>query len=56
MATNSGLHWPAYCFLRRPGLIVYQFLEPIPAGLRRREFMQLLEARLEGASSLLLAE
>jgi 1-acyl-sn-glycerol-3-phosphate acyltransferase len=56
MATNSGLHWPAHGFIRRPGLIVYQFLEPIPAGLRRREFMQLLEARLEGASSLLLAE
>jgi 1-acyl-sn-glycerol-3-phosphate acyltransferase len=56
MATNSGVHWPAHGFIRRPGLIVYQFLEPIPAGLRRGQFMQLLEERLEGASSLLLAE
>lgn len=56
MATNSGVHWPAHGFLRRPGVIVYRFLEPIPAGLRRGEFMRLLEERLETASSLLLAE
>ncbi|MEO8927335.1 MAG: lysophospholipid acyltransferase family protein [Caulobacteraceae bacterium] len=56
MATNSGLHWPAHGFLRRPGVIVYQFLEPIPAGLRRREFMRTLEARLEAASLALLEE
>jgi 1-acyl-sn-glycerol-3-phosphate acyltransferase len=56
MATNSGVHWLAHGFIRRPGVIVYQFLEAIPAGLSRREFMRVLEARLEGASSLLLAE
>jgi 1-acyl-sn-glycerol-3-phosphate acyltransferase len=56
LATNSGMHWPAHGFIRRPGLIVYEFLEPIPAGLRRAEFMQLLEARLEEASSRLLVE
>ena len=26
MATNSGVHWPAHGFLRRPGVIVYAFL------------------------------
>ncbi len=56
MATNSGVHWPAHGFIRRPGVIVYQFLEPIPAGLRRAEFMRTLEARLEVASTALLAE
>jgi len=56
MATNSGVHWPAHGLLRRPGVIVYQFLEPIQAGLRRGEFMRILEERLETASSLLLAE
>jgi 1-acyl-sn-glycerol-3-phosphate acyltransferase len=56
LATNSGVHWPAHGFIRRPGLIVYEFLEPIPAGLRRREFMELLEERLEAASSRLLVE
>ena len=56
MATNSGAHWPARGFLRRPGVIVYQFLEPIPVGLRRGEFMRTLEARLEAASAALLVE
>ena len=32
LATNSGVHWPAHGFIRRPGVIVYEFLEPIPAG------------------------
>jgi 1-acyl-sn-glycerol-3-phosphate acyltransferase len=56
MATNSGAHWPAHGFLRRPGLIVYEFLEPIPAGLHRAAFMRQLEERIEAASSRLLAE
>jgi 1-acyl-sn-glycerol-3-phosphate acyltransferase len=54
MATNSGVHWPAHGFLRRPGVIVYEFLAPIPAGLPRAEFMRVLEARLEAASTALL--
>jgi 1-acyl-sn-glycerol-3-phosphate acyltransferase len=56
MATNSGAHWPAHGFIRRPGIIVYEFLEPIPAGLHRATFMRLLEERIEAASSRLLAE
>jgi 1-acyl-sn-glycerol-3-phosphate acyltransferase len=54
MATNSGEHWPPHGLVRTPGLIVYEFLEPIPPGLDRREFMQVLEARLEAGSRALL--
>jgi 1-acyl-sn-glycerol-3-phosphate acyltransferase len=54
MATNSGVHWPAHGFLRRPGLVVYEFLEPLPPGLERDEFMRLLKERLEVASRALL--
>ena len=56
LATNSGVHWPAHGFIRRPGTVVFEFLEPIPAGLKRGEFMKTLEARIEGASNALLAE
>ena len=56
MATNSGAHWPAHGFLRRPGTVVFEFLEPIPAGLKRGEFMKELQARIETASNALLAE
>ncbi|MGH7025598.1 MAG: lysophospholipid acyltransferase family protein [Caulobacteraceae bacterium] len=54
MATNSGQHWPAHGLIRRPGTIVYEFLEPIPPGLDRREFMRLLEERTEAGSRALL--
>ena len=54
MATNSGEHWPPHGLVRTPGLIVYEFLEPIPPGLDRRAFMQVLEARLEAGSQALL--
>ncbi len=56
MATNSGVHWPAHGFLRRPGRIVYEFLPPIPPGLNRADFMATLEQRLEAASKALLPE
>jgi 1-acyl-sn-glycerol-3-phosphate acyltransferase len=55
MATNSGVHWPAHGFLRRPGLIVYEFLPPIPPGLKRDEFMRRLQSEVEAASNALLA-
>jgi 1-acyl-sn-glycerol-3-phosphate acyltransferase len=54
MATNSGKHWPAKGFLRHPGTIVYEFLPPIPAGLKRAEFMRTLEERIETHSNALL--
>ncbi len=56
MATNSGAHWPPHGFIRRPGTIVYEFLEPIPAGLHRAAFMRELETRIETASTRLLGE
>jgi 1-acyl-sn-glycerol-3-phosphate acyltransferase len=37
-------------------VIVYEFLEPIPPGLKRAEFMRLLQERIETASNRLLAE
>jgi 1-acyl-sn-glycerol-3-phosphate acyltransferase len=54
IATNSGVHWPAHGFKRYPGTIVFEFLPPIPAGLKRAEFMAELENRIETASTALL--
>ena len=52
VATNSGVHWKA--FARIPGTIVFEYLEPIPPGLKRAEFMRVLEERIETASNALL--
>jgi 1-acyl-sn-glycerol-3-phosphate acyltransferase len=54
MATNAGVHWPAHGVLRHPGTIVYEYLEPIPPGLKRAEFMRVLQERIETASTALL--
>jgi 1-acyl-sn-glycerol-3-phosphate acyltransferase len=53
-ALNSGLFWTG--FIKRPGTIVLEFLEPIPPGLRSRDFMKLLEERIETATARLVAE
>lgn len=55
VATNAGVHWPAHGFLRKPGTIVFEYLEPIQPGLKRAEFMRILEDRIETASRKLLA-
>ena len=54
VATNSGVHLSARGVLRSTGVIVYEFLPPIPPGLKRAEFMAELERRIETASNALL--
>ena len=54
VATNSGVHWPAHGFLRRPGVIVFEYLEPLPAGMKRADFMRQMQERIEAASIALL--
>jgi len=56
VATNSGVHWSARGQTIHRGTIVFEFLEPIPPGLKRAEFMRLLRERNETASAKLLAE
>jgi 1-acyl-sn-glycerol-3-phosphate acyltransferase len=54
VATNSGVHWPAHGILRRPGVIVFEYLEPLPAGMKRADFMRQMQERIEAASTALL--
>jgi 1-acyl-sn-glycerol-3-phosphate acyltransferase len=56
VALNSGLFWPRRSLIRHPGTIVVEFLDPIPPGLSRKEFRELLETRLEAAAQRLVAE
>jgi 1-acyl-sn-glycerol-3-phosphate acyltransferase len=56
VAHNSGLFWGRRSFVKRPGRIVVEFLEPIQAGLDRKAFMALLQQRLEAASDRLIEE
>jgi len=56
VALNSGLFWPRRSFLRRPGVVLMEFLEPIQPGLERGVFFALLQSRLEDATNALVAE
>jgi 1-acyl-sn-glycerol-3-phosphate acyltransferase len=56
VALNSGLFWPRRSFARKPGTIVVEILEPIPHGLPRRDFLPLLQSRIETATARLVAE
>ncbi len=52
VALDSGRYWQG--FAKYPGTISLQFLETIPSGLKRRDFMALLERRIEDATARLL--
>jgi len=55
MTHNSGLFWQGW-FLRKPGTVIVEYLEPIPPGLKRHEFMDVLKAQLEAATNRILGE
>ncbi|WP_375174497.1 lysophospholipid acyltransferase family protein [Pseudooceanicola sp.] len=55
-ATNVGIFWPRRGILRKPGLAVVEFLEPIEPGLDRETFMKRLEADVEVASDKLMTD
>ncbi len=56
VALNSGIYWPRRRFIRNPGTIVVQILDPIGPGMPRDVFFADLQARLEEASHALLRE
>lgn len=56
VATNAGVFWPRRGVYRKPGVAVVEFLEPIPPGLPKEDFLAKLEAEVETASDRLLVE
>jgi 1-acyl-sn-glycerol-3-phosphate acyltransferase len=56
VALNSGLFWPRRSLKRYPGTIIVEFLDPIPPGLSKRDFLPRLQETIETASNRLIAE
>jgi 1-acyl-sn-glycerol-3-phosphate acyltransferase len=56
VALNSGLFWPRRKFLRYPGVIILQVLDPIPPGLDKGAFAERLKRDIESATAQLIAE
>lgn len=56
LATNSGVYMDPGGLVKKRGTVVVQILAPIPPGLKRAEFMSVLQERLESGSAALLSE
>lgn len=56
VATNLGLRWQCEDWEKTPGIAVIEFLDPIPAGLPKAEFIARLEAAVETNTDRLIAE
>jgi 1-acyl-sn-glycerol-3-phosphate acyltransferase len=56
IALNSGVYWRRREFVKHPGKVLVEFLDPIPAGLDRQTFMRGLEQAIEGGTARLVAE
>jgi 1-acyl-sn-glycerol-3-phosphate acyltransferase len=54
VALNSGLFWPRRTFMRYPGTLVVEFLDPLPPGLARREFIARVSTVIEDATNRLV--
>ena len=55
VALNSGLFWPRRNFMRYPGTIVVEFLESLPPGLSRQEFIARVSTVIDAATDRLVA-
>jgi len=56
IALNSGQFWPRRSFLRYPGTIRVEILNPIPPGLDKETFLNRLRGEIEGATARLIAD
>jgi 1-acyl-sn-glycerol-3-phosphate acyltransferase len=56
VASNLGVFWQQEDWTKTPGTAVLEFLEPIPPGLDKDEFMARLEAAVEDRTAELVAE
>ena len=55
VALNSGLFWPRRSFMRYPGTVRVEFLDPIAPGLDRQTFFDKLQTDVETATARLVA-
>lgn len=56
LAMNSGVYWAKDAFIKKSGKVVFEFLEPIPAGLDPQAAFETMRDRVEAASEKLVIE
>lgn len=56
VALNSGLYWPRRSLKFRPGKVRIEFMDPIPPGMEKLEFLKRLETEIEAVTNRLVAQ
>ena len=56
VALNSGMFWSRKSFIRRPGTVLVEFLDPIEPGLPGQDFAVRLQTGIEETTNRLIAE
>ena len=56
IALNSGMFWRRRSWLRHPGTVVAEVLDPIPPGLDKDAFFKRLQDAIEMATARLIDE
>lgn len=56
MAINSGLYWGRNSFIKKPGKVILEVLDPIEPGMPPKQMMEKLEEMIEEASNRISAE
>jgi 1-acyl-sn-glycerol-3-phosphate acyltransferase len=56
IALNSGLFWPRRSFMRYPGTIRVTMCDPIPPGMEKQQFFNLMQDRIESATAPLIEQ
>lgn len=56
IALNSGVFWPRRSFMRYPGTVIVEILDPIPPGLSAEDFAARLQSDIETATARIVAE
>jgi 1-acyl-sn-glycerol-3-phosphate acyltransferase len=54
VAPTSFPLWPRRTFMRYPGTLVVEFLDPLPPGLKRKDFIARIATVIEDATNRLV--
>lgn len=54
IALNAGVYWPKRSWIKKPGTIVFEVLDPIQPGLDKRTFLNQLQETIEHHTSILI--
>jgi 1-acyl-sn-glycerol-3-phosphate acyltransferase len=55
-ATNAGVHWPKHSLMRKPGLVIVEYLPELPMQKDPQKFISQLKELVETASDRLAIE